>query len=131
MDGALSLGQRSVKEKETPNKLKLVCLDMPSPVLQRLFIQMGQKKSLFDSIVQTAISNMLLNTWSIARHKRSNGVLLHPDRTPDVLTCGLPLGKVRSGRESEMESAHFSLILIQFFSAWHPISQHTITCIHN
>ena len=76
-------------------------------------------------------SNMLWNIWSITRHKRSYGHLLHPDLTPDVLTCVLPLGTVSSGRESDVESAHLFLTIIQFFSACHLTSKHTSTCIHN
>ena len=76
-------------------------------------------------------SNMLWNMWSITRHKRSYGQPLHPDLTPDVLTCVLPLATVSSGRESEVESAHLFLTLIQFFSACHLTTQHTSTCIHN
>ena len=76
-------------------------------------------------------SNMLWNMRSIPRHKRSYGHPLHPDLTPDVLTCVLPLGTVSSGRESEVESAHLFLTIIQFFSACHLTSQHTSTCIHN
>ena len=74
---------------------------------------------------------MLWNMWSITRQKRSYGHPMHPDLTPDVLTCVLPLGKVSSGRESEVESAHLYLTIIQFFSACHLTSQHTSTCIHN
>ena len=58
-------------------------------------------------------------------HKRSYGHPLHPDLTPDVLTCVLPLGTVSSGRESEVESAHLFLTIIQFFSACNLTSQHT------
>ena len=76
-------------------------------------------------------SNMLWNMRSITRHKRSYGHPLQPDLTPDVLTCVLPLGTVSSGRESEVESAHLFLTIIQFFSACHLTSQHTSTCIHN
>ena len=76
-------------------------------------------------------SNMLWNMRSITRHKRSYGHPLHPDLTPDVLTCVLPLGTVSSGRESEVESAHLFLTIIQFFSACHLTPQHTSTCIHN
>ena len=76
-------------------------------------------------------SSMLWNMWSITRHKRSYGHPLHPDLTPGVLTCVLPLGTVSSGRESEVESAHLFLTIIQFFSACHLTSQHTSTCIHN
>ena len=76
-------------------------------------------------------SNMLWNMWSIIRHKRSNGHPLHPDLTPDVFTCVLPLGTVSLGRESEVESAHIYLTIIQFFSACHLTSQHMSTCIHN
>ena len=60
-------------------------------------------------------SNMLWNMRSITRHKRGYGHPLHPDLTPDVLTCVLPLGTVSSGRESEVESAHLFLTIIQFF----------------
>ena len=73
---------------------------------------------------------MLWNMWNITRHKRSYGHPLHPDLTPDVMTCVLPLGTVGSGRESEVESAHLFLTIIHFFSAWHLTSQHTSTCIH-
>ena len=69
-------------------------------------------------------SNMLWNMRSITRHKRSYGHPLHPDLTPDVLTCVLPLGTVSSGRESEVESAHLFLTIIQFFSACH-LTSHT------
>ena len=68
-------------------------------------------------------SNMLWNMRSITRHKRSYGHPLHPDLTPDVLTCVLPLGTVSSGRESEVESAHLFLTIIQFLSACHLTSQ--------
>ena len=37
---------------------------------------------------------------NIAKHKRSYGHPLHPNLTPDVLTCVLPLGTVRPGKES-------------------------------
>ena len=74
---------------------------------------------------------MLWNMRSITRHKRSYGHPLHPDLIPDVLTCVLPLGTVSSGRESEVESAHLFLTIIQFFSACHLTSQYTSTCIHN
>ena len=74
---------------------------------------------------------MLWNMRSITRHKRSYGHQLHPDLTPDVLTCVLPLGTVSSGRESEVESAHLFLTIIQFLSACHLTSQHTSTCTHN
>ena len=74
-------------------------------------------------------SNMLWNMRSITRHKRSYGHPLHPDLPPDVLTCVLPLGTVSSGRESEVESAHLFLTIIQFFSACYLSSQHTSTCI--
>ena len=57
---------------------------------------------------------MLWNMWRITRYKRSHGHSLHPDLTPDVLTCVLPLGTVSSGRESEVESAHLFLTRIQF-----------------
>ena len=77
-------------------------------------------------------SNMLWNMRSITRHKRSYGHPLHPYLTPDVLSnCVLPLGTVSSGRESEVESAHLFLTIIQFFSACHLTSQHKSTCIHN
>ena len=66
---------------------------------------------------------MSWNMWSITRHKRSYGHPLHPDLTPDVLTCVLPLGTVSSGREIEVESAHLFLTIIQFFSACHITSQ--------
>ena len=69
-------------------------------------------------------SNMLWNMRSITRQKRSYGHPLHPDLTPDVLTCVLPLGTVSSGRESEVESAHLFLTIIQFLSACHLTSQH-------
>ena len=72
---------------------------------------------------------MLWNMRSITRHKRSYGHPLHPDLTPDVLTCVLPLGTVSSGRESEVESAHLFLTIIQFLSACHLTSHHTSTCI--
>ena len=76
-------------------------------------------------------SNMLWNMRSITRHKRNYGHPLHRDLTPDVLTCVLPLGTVSSGRESEVESAHLFLTIIQFLSACHLTSHHTSTCIHN
>ena len=76
-------------------------------------------------------SNMLWNMRSITKHKSSYGHPLHPDLTPDVLTCVLSLGTVSSGRESEVESAHLFLTIIQFLSACHLTSQQTSTCIHN
>ena len=98
---------------------------MPSPDRQSLFRQMGRNKSLFDSTSKQRYSNMLWNMRSITRHKRSYGHPLHTDLTPDVLTCVLPLGIVSSGRESEVESAHLFLTIIQFLSACHLTSQHT------
>ena len=68
---------------------------------------------------------------SLNKAQKSYGHPLHPDLTPDVLTCVLPLGTVSSGRESEVESVHLFLTIIQFFSACHLTSQHTSTCIHN
>ena len=50
MDGA-----QAIHLGEGNSKLKPVCLDMPSPDRQSLFRQMGRRKSLFDSTVQTAI----------------------------------------------------------------------------
>ena len=68
-------------------------------------------------------SNMLWNAWSITGHKRSYGHPVHPDLTPGVLTCVLPLGAVRSGKQSEVVTAHLFLTIIQSFSACHLISQ--------
>ena len=82
-------------------------------------------------IIKQRYNNMLWNMWSITRDKRSYGHPLHPDLTPDVLACVLPLGTVSSGRESEVESAHLLLTIIQFFSACHLTFQHTSTCICN
>ena len=76
-------------------------------------------------------SNMLWNVRSITRHNTSYGHPLHSPLTPDVLTCVLPLGKVSSGKDSEVESVHLFITKIQFFSASHFASQHTSTCIHN
>ena len=105
---------------------------MPSPDRQSLFRQMGRRKSLFDSTVQTAIQQHVVELAEHNKAQRSYGHPLHPDLTPDVvLTCLLPLGTVSSGRESEVESAHLFLTIIQFFSACHLTSQHTSTCIHN
>ena len=70
---------------------------------------------------------MLWNMRSITRHKRSYGYPLHPDLTPDVLTCVLPLGTVSSGRESEVESAHLFLTIIQFLSACHLLITQALT----
>ena len=53
---------------------------------------------------------------SITRHTRSYGHPLHPDLTLDVLTCVLPQDTVRSGKESEDESANLSLTIIQFLN---------------
>ena len=76
-------------------------------------------------------SSMLWNMKSITRHKISYGHPLHPDLTPDVLTCVVPLSTVGSGRESGVDPAHHSITLIKFNSVCHLISQHTRTCIHN
>ena len=57
---------------------------------------------------------MLWNMRYITRHKISYGHPLHPELTPDVLTCVLPLDTVSSGRESEVESVHLFLTIIQF-----------------
>ena len=40
---------------EGNSKLKNVCLDMPSPDMQRLFRQMGRRKSWFDTTSETAL----------------------------------------------------------------------------
>ena len=74
---------------------------------------------------------MLWNVWSITRQNRRYGHPLHPDLTTDVLTCILPLGTVKSGKESDVVSAHRFLTIIQFFSACHLPSHHTSTCIQN
>ena len=63
--------------------------------------------------------------------QRSYGHPLHPDLTPDVLTCVLPPGTVSSGRESEVDSAHLFLTIIHFFSACHLTSQHTSTKLNH
>ena len=63
---------------------------------------------------KTRYINMLWNMWSITRHKRSYGHPLHPDLTPDVLTWGLPLGTVSSGKGTEVVSAYPFLTIIQF-----------------
>ena len=60
-------------------------------------------------------SDMLWNMRSITMHNRSYGHPLHPDLTPDVLTCVLPLGTVSSGKEGEVESAQLFLTIIHFF----------------
>ena len=73
---------------------------------------------------------MFWNVLSITRHNRSYGHPLHPDLTPDVLTCVLPLGRVSSGTESEVESVHLFLAIIQFFSACQLTSKHTSTFLH-
>ena len=49
----------------------------------------------------------------MTRHSRSHGHPLHPGLAPDVLTH-LPLDPAKSGRESEVDSAHLSLTIIQF-----------------
>ena len=102
-------------------------LDMPSQDMQRLFRQMGWRNHLIQRSKQR-YSNMLWRVWSITRHKRSYGHPLYTDLTPDVLTCLFPLGTVRSGKESEVESAHLFLTIIHFFSTCNLTSQHTSTC---
>ena len=116
---------------EGNSKLKPVCLDMPSQICKVCFGRWGGRNHNLIQRSKQRYSNMLWNMWSITRHKRSYGHPLHPDLTPDVLTCVLPLGTVSSGRESEVESAHLFLTIIQFFSACHLSSQHTSTCIRN
>ena len=110
------------------SKLKPVCLDMPSPDRQYLrkvcFGRWGGGNHYLIQRSKQRYSNMLWNMRSITRHKRSYGHPLHPDLTPDILTCVLPLGTVSSGRESEVESAHLFLTIIQFFSACH-LTSHT------
>ena len=104
---------------------------MPSPDRQSLFQQLGRRKSLFDSTVLTAILQHVVEHAEHNKAQRSYGHPLHPDLTPDVLICVLPLGTVSSGRESEVESVHHFLTIIQFFSACHLTSQHTSTCLRN
>ena len=117
-------------------KLINLLLAKPLPIqnvfsANRISIQWSHIKHNLIKRYNQRYSNMLWNMWSITRHKRSYGHPLHPDLTPDVLTCVLPLGTVSSGREIEVESAHLFLTIIQFFSACHLTSQHTGTCTHN
>ena len=88
---------------------------MPSPDRQSLFRQMGQRKSLFDSTGQTAIQQHVVEHAEHYKTQKKLWSSTAPDLTPDVLTCVLPLGTVSSGRESEVESAHLFLTIIQFF----------------
>ena len=104
---------------------------MPSPDRQSLFRQMGWKKSLFDSTVQTAIQQHVVEHAEHNKVQKKLWSSTAPGSDLDVLTCVLPLGTVSSGRESEVESAHLFLTIIQFLSACHLTSQHTSTCIHN
>ena len=62
---------------------------------------------------------MLWRTKSTTRHKRC-GHPLHPNLTPDVATRVSPQGTAGSGKESEVDSAHLLLTIIQF--AAHVIS---------
>ena len=112
-------------------QLKPVCLDMPSQDSKVCLGRWGGGNHNLIERSKQQYSNMLWIMRSITRHKRSYGHQLHPDLTQDVLTCVLPLGTVSSRRESEVESAHLFLTLIQFFSACHLTTQHTSTCIHN
>ena len=82
--------------------------------MQSLFRQMGRRKSEFDSTAQPAIQQHVVEHVEHNEAKRSYGHPLHPDLTPDVLICVLPPGTVSPGRESEVESAHLFLTLIQF-----------------
>ena len=50
----------SIRLGDRNSKLKPICLDMPSPGMQRLFRQMGRKKSLIDSTVQKAIQQCVV-----------------------------------------------------------------------
>ena len=77
---------------------------------------MGRMKSLSDSTVQKAIQQRAME------HEEHN-----KDLTPDVSTCVLPLGTARTGRQREVDTAHFFLTIIQF--AVHVISifQHAAT----
>ena len=61
-------------------------------------------------------ANVLWSTKSIhvTGPKRSCGHPLHPDLTPDFSTRVLPLATVRSVADSEVDSAHLVLTIIQF-----------------
>ena len=91
---------------------------------------MERKKSP-DSTVQKAIQQHVVEHAERDKALKMLGHPLHPNPTPDVLTCVLPLGAAGRGLESEVDVAHLFLTIIQFHSACHLISQHTSTCIHN
>ena len=86
------------------SKLNPVCLDMPSPGMQKLFRQMERNKSLIDSTGQMAVQQR------VVEHEVSHP--LHPDLPPEVSTHVLPLGTVRSERESKVDSANLLLTVI-------------------
>ena len=97
-------------------QLKPVCLDMPSPYSEVCFGRWGRGNHNLIQRSKQRYSNMLWIMRNITRHKRSYGHPIHPDLTPDVLTCVLPLGTVSSRRESEVESVHL-------FPHYNPIFQ--------
>ena len=107
----------SIRLGDRNSKLKPICLDMPSPGMQRLFRQMGRKKSLIDSTVQKAIQQCVVEHEEHNRAIRSCGHPLHPDLPPDTscrhLDSCLALGTVRSVRESEVDFVHHFLIIIK------------------
>ena len=92
------------RHSSKPNKLRNI-----NPVrgrtgnvtIQRLFRLMERKKSLIDSTVQKTIQKRVVEQ----KEHKSCGNPLHPDLPPDVSTHVLPLGTVRSGRESEVDCA--------------------------
>ena len=75
-------------------------------------------KSIFSALSRSACS-----TTCCCIHQSGYGHPLHPNPTPDVLTCVLPLGAAGRGLESEVDVAHLFLTIIQFHSACHLISQ--------
>ena len=95
---------------------------------------MGRRKSLFDSTVQTAIGQQVVEHAEHNKAQRRYGHPLHPDLTPDVLTCVLPLGttqeeKVRLNLRTFSSllsnfSAHVILLLNTQALAYKPQSNH-------
>ena len=91
-----------------------MCLDIPRQICEAYFGRWGRGNHVLIQQSEQQYSNMLWNVWSITRLSRNYGHPLHPDLNPDVLPCVLPLGTVMSGKESEVESAHLFLTIIQF-----------------
>ena len=102
---------------------------MPSPGMQRLFRQMERKKPLTDSTVQKMIQQYVMEH---ERPNRAHKKLWSATASGSASRCldSCP-ASVRSGRESDVDSTHLFLTVIQLAAQVILIFQPASTGIHN